>query len=47
MILISIYRGTKSGWFGVSVKNSEKDANRLIFYANRIHPDWHLKKESI
>jgi len=45
MILVSVYRGTDAGWFGVSVKKSAEDANRLIFYANRIHPKWHLKKE--
>jgi hypothetical protein len=31
--------------FGVSVKESVEDADRLIFYVNRIHPNWHLKKE--
>jgi hypothetical protein len=45
MILVSVYRGTIAGWFAVSVKESVEDADRLIFYANRIHPNWHLKKE--
>ena len=45
MTLVSVYRGTVAGWFAVSLKDNEKDADRLIFYANRIHPNWHLKKE--
>jgi hypothetical protein len=45
MILVSVYRGATAGWFGVSVKESVEDADRLIFYVNRIHPNWHLKKE--
>tara|TARA_R100001443_G_scaffold19582_1_gene31342 strand:+ start:934 stop:1122 length:189 start_codon:yes stop_codon:yes gene_type:complete len=36
---VKIYQGTKLGWCSINEKiYSEKEADKLAFYLNRIHP---------